>query len=845
MLRLTINEHIKRIIQETLNQRYENELPRNDGIFRFHHGGQHASRVGGIYIPVLANLYLLFDDADMQNLNEKDLFWSRIFGVNHDGKRTHDGEDTDETPSAEAAYEYGIQHGAHPVLAEKLKYALLNKDGPRPHSDSHQKLIHDADCLDVKRVRRIFRGEELDFYQQIAHENPEALYAMSLIICEIRGLLHLHGDSCDDYDIEKKLMYQPAEVCFEKIEADVLHDPRFKILRLFYGKGELQDKEILREKWQAYFNDIHQPSGFDLHTQVDEVTEEKLMRAMHQHHLYLRSITGPLSMSRAKPEKKKELAAELEFRKLLRRKGVLTLALYTEKQGNVNRSCTLAGFGSQSYGEVGLFMAFNREDFHAVYMVNAATGCGKKRTVKNAQSPSEIEKNRVSLILRQQLGGAEDDGHRQFSELTADINEENVKAIYFIRSKLAHMQLKKNEAEILLNAVYLQKIYQRSAAGVFLKLFEYSPEYHTVTEFKCDEEKLLALWRGFLSFLSRKKKYPAWIARKDIENYVQYDEEAMREKIENIMDAINLETLTYYCEFIDDPKQYSFHLLTMENDNPLSTFPFHKEGFSGYKNKLIEIAGRLMDETNPDFCNLLILKNIFLIVKANRTVFSKEDLQKVKINLSKATPLVLRHAVGIVALGDSSLATLRELLYDIQSLAGLQYCEEELNLLLERLINLSFEHALNSVRLIALFKHFEFIFSQKQMDEVVDRCRETFSSIFPDSKIGDISLEDSRSYLMACRDPVVSMMDSAFLRRNFATDLQCLLENIQAIIDKYSELKQESCYVELQAHLYCLEMLLLVPHSRTQNYLSSRSIFSPTPVSLCGENVPSTKIYTS
>ncbi|KTD19254.1 Uncharacterised protein [Legionella israelensis] len=99
----------------------------------------------------------------------------------------------------------------------------LNTSEAKKDKNIFQKLLHDADCLDIIRARDRFDGKHLDFYKNIASSNNAALKEMGLLIAEARSLIELEGDARRhvDFDIKKNMnmrrLIKPLKKIFVKI----------------------------------------------------------------------------------------------------------------------------------------------------------------------------------------------------------------------------------------------------------------------------------------------------------------------------------------------------------------------------------------------------------------------------------------------------------------------------------------------------------------------------------------------------------------------------------------------------------------------------------------------------
>lgn len=198
-----------------------------DEIARFHHGIQHVTRAA-YYLMVFANLYREYGDKDAIKLSDEDVKLLQIAVLFHDSARLDDGKDLWDGESAVLLYFYLRNTlNVSPEKAKLITEATANKDlletgevfeinetatgeitwkttisanSDQREKNIYQKLLHDADCLDVIRVRDEFDNQYLDFYKQfIANEmiipDPKAITDLAILVEEASNLIALQGDA--------------------------------------------------------------------------------------------------------------------------------------------------------------------------------------------------------------------------------------------------------------------------------------------------------------------------------------------------------------------------------------------------------------------------------------------------------------------------------------------------------------------------------------------------------------------------------------------------------------------------------------------------------------------------
>lgn len=128
------------------------------------HGVTHALRVT-LFAQALIRLY-----ARAGRAPAPDAFGVVMAAAFHDTARQGDGEDLWERESAHQVAVYMTSLGAAPARVELLRHAVANKDPAargEAFTSDEQRIIHDADCLDIVRVLAHpddFRRSELCFF---------------------------------------------------------------------------------------------------------------------------------------------------------------------------------------------------------------------------------------------------------------------------------------------------------------------------------------------------------------------------------------------------------------------------------------------------------------------------------------------------------------------------------------------------------------------------------------------------------------------------------------------------------------------------------------------------------
>lgn len=372
---------------------YPNSEHQN-GLARFYHGIQHVSRAC-MYVPILANLYRKFSYQPALDLDEKSLKLIQIAVLFHDSAREGEEEDLWDHESATFLYFYLIKILKVPMHdAQFLAEAMANKDWS-PEKKYYQllhehdqiswfkkdihtkaktifhKLIHDADCLDIIRARDSFDGRYLDFYKDIACENPNALDGMSQLIMQARSLIETQGDGRRRTKAHVKIKYE-CELGYEYIITDIKKS-NYNFLHSLYGDAQLLSLDLL--------------------SKINLIDENNILNTTL---IFARGIITPSAIAKRylknrnkmKASEPRETMAKLEFRKMKRRPGILTGTSKGDgllKDGNPNRSVSRLGYGGGVFADAGCLI-FNPDQkrIKSISLVDSDTGWRKKRGRHNS-----------------------------------------------------------------------------------------------------------------------------------------------------------------------------------------------------------------------------------------------------------------------------------------------------------------------------------------------------------------------------------------------------------------------------------------------------------------------------
>ena len=472
------------------------------------HGLQHVNRVA-YYIPVLVNLYRRYGDAEAESLTSEDVKLIQIAALVHDaGRERGEGIDYwDQDSALLAFYYYSKVLQVSDAKAKLLAEAIANKDmkegtyyqlqsnehgvlswklNEQRKKNIYQKILHDADSIDVLRARSTnsYNAQFLDFYQDIAKDNTEAKAEMTELIYEARSLIENQGDGFLRQKSDVKKYYEHGkgyQRTVSQIAATTPKQHSYHVLRTLYTP----DIDVLPLKQLLHMKLIKKPIAYDPERALDEVN---MHAAMEQGRVFARGIADP-SATVNKNDKNIETQAELEVRKTLRRKGKPTRTKKADrlmKHGNPNRSVALVGFGAVPFAAAGFLIVDNdpkHQHIKSIAKTNIVSGFGKKKTIAGIDDARDDEKLKetalLDLIASLQIGGG--NSKSAHSEIIYHIDQFD--AIYFTQDAVfANKQLRGATEGIaeafhqhapLLQAIYLQKEYEKQT-GIKLKLFEYS-----------------------------------------------------------------------------------------------------------------------------------------------------------------------------------------------------------------------------------------------------------------------------------------------------------------------------------------------------------------------------------
>lgn len=527
-LKSDFSEHVAWAFENIYQFLYPNSQGK-EGINRFHHGIQHVTRAS-TYVPVLANLYRKHGDKDAAELTDDDIKLLQIAVLFHDSAREDENVDQWDHESAMFLYVYLTQvlhvdkHKAR-QLAEAVANKDPNKQGyftiieknddqlswqwePQPaQKNIFQKIIHDADCLDIIRARPEFNGEHLDFYKQY-EKNDLAFDEMAQLITEARSLIAIEGDTYKQTKASVKKQFE-HKGAYEAILNS--RDKEYHPIMIHLGKNLLPISKLQSMQWVD-----RTPYDPNL-----GLTEENVRRAVREGKVFSRGIgDGPAIAKKTK--KRIETLAELEIRKMIREMGIPTTSKKEDrdkKEGNPSRSVSMLGHGAGVFTNAG-FLIVNPDvdNISKISAVDFGSGRGKKEHMRMDKSKVEMSKEEksaqlASLNKKLKLGGTTENFGKPDGPVSNHVeiiyHIKKFSAIYFSNDpNLYNMDVYKDphpahKHSPLLQAIYLRNVYkQNNPDAIELPIFEYSGVNNQIKKIDSadlTDQKIINMWSEMCS----------------------------------------------------------------------------------------------------------------------------------------------------------------------------------------------------------------------------------------------------------------------------------------------------------------------------------------------------------
>lgn len=155
-----LDKYYKKPFSSKANYR-EDKIP---GVAKSVHGSMHACRT-----TIWALMLMGLAKQKGIPIKDKDVYLTSLATTLHDSGREEGGRDFWDGKSAENAKAYLKDFCKDETDAEKASTAIGEKDKPGTKT-LEQKIVHDADCLDIMRCCEDFRRTHLDFQELISPE---------------------------------------------------------------------------------------------------------------------------------------------------------------------------------------------------------------------------------------------------------------------------------------------------------------------------------------------------------------------------------------------------------------------------------------------------------------------------------------------------------------------------------------------------------------------------------------------------------------------------------------------------------------------------------------------------
>ncbi|MCW7552521.1 SidE phosphodiesterase domain-containing protein [Endozoicomonas gorgoniicola] len=168
-----------------------------DEIARPVHGAMHGARAA-LWIPILLNIRQSMNDPEAKAVSPEQVHWLMTASLFHDSGREGEGEDTPEweRTSAEQCEDHLLAMGCPHSMVAACKSSIINKDrSDRSAKTLVEKLIHDADCLEIMRTSSGNRFDlaELDLYHDFSAE-PDIDSQLYNLASQVRDVIAQQGD---------------------------------------------------------------------------------------------------------------------------------------------------------------------------------------------------------------------------------------------------------------------------------------------------------------------------------------------------------------------------------------------------------------------------------------------------------------------------------------------------------------------------------------------------------------------------------------------------------------------------------------------------------------------------
>lgn len=239
-------------------------------IYRLYHGVSHAGRVVH-HIDMLLSLYKTYMPNKLTKITDNTIKLIKIVVLMHDAGRQGEGKDQWEHHSYIYCQKflecYGVSSKKAKFFARLIKY----KDDPEVRKNKFDdnspirillELLHDADCLDVIRVRSSFDKNQLYIYRNF----PETRSVIDGIVDRFKDLL-------DDFS-KNPILYEQGDS--DKTAYRYIQDICYEFYNKIYRENDLS---ILSKEIGEVENSDFSTMPIDL---LDQTFQDKLIKALNK-----------------------------------------------------------------------------------------------------------------------------------------------------------------------------------------------------------------------------------------------------------------------------------------------------------------------------------------------------------------------------------------------------------------------------------------------------------------------------------------------------------------------------------------------------------------------------------
>ena len=160
------------------------------------HGTNHAKRLVGYINDIAGYIRKYHRELSLSEPTNEEILLAKYAALFHDSGRANEWVDVFDEVSAEiAATELKGKLAVSQI--SRVKNAIKNKDADVRGKDIVAIMVHEADCLDVQRVKDDFDIRYLDVYQCFYVANPGASFSGAMYD-DVNELVGMAKKAIDD-----------------------------------------------------------------------------------------------------------------------------------------------------------------------------------------------------------------------------------------------------------------------------------------------------------------------------------------------------------------------------------------------------------------------------------------------------------------------------------------------------------------------------------------------------------------------------------------------------------------------------------------------------------------------